>query len=99
MPRIGNETPICNGCLNINYKNHVIKCKILGNRDDYDCYTDMIRAIELTQNDTYLCNCFPGCFELSYTGDVSIARLGTDQFYTKSNFAKKFGATFSEYDL
>lgn len=37
-----------------------------------------------------------GCFELSYTGDVSIARLGTDGFYTKNNLAKRFGATFSQ---
>lgn len=77
MPKISNETSICN-------------------RDDYECYKDMIRAIELTQNDTYSCKCLPGCFELSYNSEVSIARLGTDNFYTKNNLAKRFGATFSE---
>lgn len=66
------------------------------NRDDYDCYKAMKRAIELTQNDTYSCRCLPGCFELSYSSEVSIASLGTDEFYTKNNLVKKFGAKFAK---
>lgn len=62
-------------------------------RDHYNCYKDLLRA--LAQNDTFSCKCLPGCFELSYAADVSIARLGTDTFHTKSNFAKRFGAQFS----
>ncbi len=65
------------------------------NRDDYDCYKTMIQAIELTENDTYSCNCLPGCFELSYSSEVSIASLGSDKFYTKNNIIKKFGTAFS----
>ncbi|KAJ6634965.1 Pickpocket protein 28 [Pseudolycoriella hygida] len=80
MPKMGNETPICN-------------------RDDFDCYRDMISAIELTQNETYSCNCLPGCFELSYSNEVSVAKLGTDQFYTKGNFAKLYGAKYSQRNV
>lgn len=76
MPKMGNDTPICN-------------------RDDFDCYQDMIRAIELTRNSTYSCSCLPGCFELSYTGEVSIANLATEEFITKNNIVKKFGTKFS----
>ncbi|KAG4074411.1 hypothetical protein HA402_000390 [Bradysia odoriphaga] len=69
------------------------------NRDDYDCYSTTLRAIEFRRNETFTCHCLPACFELSYGSEISNAHLGTEQFHTKNNFIKAFGKGFVERNL
>ncbi|XP_037037296.1 pickpocket protein 28-like [Bradysia coprophila] len=66
------------------------------NRDDYDCYSNTMRAIEFKRNETFTCHCLPACFELSFSGEISNAHLGTEPFHTKNNFIKAFGKGFVE---
>lgn len=61
------------------------------NRDDWTCYEEIKKAVELASNDTYQCNCLPGCFEISYGADISTARLGTGGFMIKQNIIKELG--------
>lgn len=49
-------------------------------RKDAWCYDRIRLAIERTENDTYECQCLPACFDLSFIGDISVTRLGTDGF-------------------
>lgn len=63
------------------------------NRDDWPCYDEIKKAIELSSNDTYQCNCLPGCFEINYGADISTARLGTEGFMIKQNVIQTLGTT------
>lgn len=68
------------------------------NRDDYDCYSTMMRAIELRKNETFSCHCMPACFEIAYTAEISNAHLGTENFYTKNHFIKRLGGRYVEWE-
>lgn len=55
------------------------------NRNDWYCYESVKLAIESSTNNTFECNCLPGCFEIGYGADISTARLGTDGFIIRQN--------------
>lgn len=58
-------------------------------RDDYTCYNQIKLAIELAVNETFKCNCLPGCFEINYSADISTARLGTEGFAVQQNIIRR----------
>lgn len=61
------------------------------NRDDWQCSETIKLAVELASNDSFRCNCLPGCFELNYAADVSTARLGVEGYDIKQQFVQKLG--------
>lgn len=63
------------------------------NRDDWECYEKIKRAIEMAVNDTYECQCLPGCFEISYGSEISTALLGLEGYMIKQNIIKNMGTT------
>lgn len=55
-------------------------------RKDAWCYESVRLAIERSENETYECRCLPGCYELSYYGDVLGCKLGTDGFSVHESY-------------
>lgn len=44
-------------------------------RSDEKCTKNVTNEIQSRTNNAYLCNCLPGCFEISYDAEVSMAPL------------------------
>lgn len=61
------------------------------NRDDWQCYETIKLAVESASNDSFQCNCLPGCFEMNYGAEVSTARLGTEGFEIRENAMRALG--------
>lgn len=61
---------------------------------NFECYGQIKLAIELAKNDTYQCNCLPGCFETNYRADISTVKLGTDGFSVQQNFISRANPDF-----
>lgn len=73
------------GCV-LYYMPRVDENTVICNRDDWHCYDKIKLAIELSLNDTYQCNCLPGCFEINFMADLSAVRLGTEGFILRQNY-------------
>lgn len=44
-------------------------------QEDAHCYDQIELAIESSYNDTFSCKCIPGCFAISYTGQISMSKF------------------------
>lgn len=78
------------GCV-LYYMPRVDESTNICNRDDWQCYETIKLAVETAANNSFQCNCLPGCFELNYNADVSTARLGTEGFIIKQNSIRQLG--------
>lgn len=67
--------------------------KICGQKDVW-CYERVISAIRRAENDTYECRCLPGCYELSFVGDVVSCKLGTDRFSVRESYLHNWTPEF-----
>lgn len=47
---------------------------------DFRCSEKFSIISELGTNDSYSCNCLPGCFEISYKPSVYISELGNGSY-------------------
>lgn len=56
------------------------------NRIDALCYDNVRLAIELKSNESFQCRCLPGCYEVSYYGDLLSCELGTDGFSVRESY-------------
>lgn len=81
------------GCV-LYYMPRVDENTTICNRDDWTCYERIQLAIETATNDTFQCNCLPGCFEISYYADVSSARLGTEGFLLKQRLIRVTNSSY-----
>ena len=54
------------------------------NSGDRDCYENIKLAIELATNDSFVCNCLPGCYEVSYNAETTLVKLGDKSYITRS---------------
>lgn len=61
------------------------------NQDDWQCFEAIKLAVEMSSNDTFQCDCLPGCFEINYGADISTARLGTEGFDVRIEGIKELG--------
>ncbi|XP_058817822.1 pickpocket protein 28 [Topomyia yanbarensis] len=53
--------------------------KICG-KADAGCYEEIRSSIAFTANTSLMCSCLPGCFEISYSSDLSTAQLCVGKF-------------------
>ncbi|XP_055549433.1 pickpocket protein 28 isoform X2 [Wyeomyia smithii] len=47
---------------------------------DASCYEEIKMSIAFTANTSLMCSCLPGCFEISYSTDISTAQLCVGKF-------------------
>lgn len=69
------------------------------NQDDYSCYDGIKFAIESTSNNSFQCNCLPGCFEIGYTADISTARLTDGGYSVRQSIISDVGPEFAVYGI
>lgn len=67
------------------------------NRKDIDCYKEIKRAIDLSNNDTYQCTCLPGCHEISYAKEISVVNLGNGNFEMKEEILSTMDNEYMKY--
>lgn len=84
------------GCV-LYYMPRVDENTTICNRDDWTCYERIQLAIETASNDTFRCNCLPGCFEINYYADVSNARLGTEGYLLKQRVIRVTNSSYVKY--
>lgn len=84
------------GCV-LYYMPRISDSTTICNRDNWQCYESIKLAIELATNDTFHCNCLPGCFEISYDAEISTARLGTEGFAVREHIITAANKEFVEY--
>lgn len=61
------------------------------------CYESAKLTIEVGANKTLRCHCQPGCFEISYTSEISAARLGTEGFSVRQKLISNTRADYVVY--
>lgn len=67
------------------------------NRENSVCYEEIKLAVELGTNSSFRCECLPGCFEISYTADMSTARLGTSGFEGREHVLSNLNKDYVSY--
>lgn len=65
------------GCV-LYYMPRVDENTTICSRDDIECSKELKRTIQMGLNQTFRCDCLPGCFEISYRSEVTTTRLGNE---------------------
>lgn len=65
-------------------------------QEDAHCYEKIKLAIESSYNDTFSCNCIPGCFSLSYSAQISMSKFNV-KGRIKEPALLKYNSSFLRY--
>lgn len=67
-------------------------------QNDAHCYAKIKLAVESSYNDTFSCQCMPGCFALSYVGEISSSKINVNGL-VKNAVLKKYNSSFLRFLL